>query len=59
MLASVHHSGGVVCEPVDVPVPVRHLDMIYTHLRYNDKPFMGAVTAPEPMPSSNATTDEA
>ncbi len=47
MLASVHHSGGVVCEPVDVPVPVRHLDMIYTHLRYNDKPFMGAVTAPE------------
>ena len=47
MLASVHHSGGVVCEPVDVAVPVRHLDMIYTHLRYNDKPFMGAVTAPE------------
>jgi len=47
MLPSVHHSGGVVCEPVDVAVPVRHLDMIYTHLRYNDKPFMGAVTAPE------------
>jgi trimethylamine--corrinoid protein Co-methyltransferase len=47
MLASVHHSGGVVCEPVDVAVPVRHLDMIYTHLRLNDKPFMGAVTAPE------------
>jgi trimethylamine--corrinoid protein Co-methyltransferase len=47
MLASVHHSGGVVCEPVDVAVPIRHLDMIYTHLRYNDKPFMGAVTAPE------------
>jgi trimethylamine--corrinoid protein Co-methyltransferase len=37
----------VVCEPVDVAVPIRHLDMIYTHLRYNDKPFMGAVTAPE------------
>jgi trimethylamine--corrinoid protein Co-methyltransferase len=47
MLPSVHHSGGVVCEPVDVPVPLRHLDMIYTHLRFNDKPFMGAVTAPE------------
>jgi trimethylamine--corrinoid protein Co-methyltransferase len=47
MLASVHHSGGVVCEPVDIPVPVRHLDMIYAHLRLNDKPFMGAVTAPE------------
>jgi trimethylamine--corrinoid protein Co-methyltransferase len=47
MLPSVHHSGGVVCEPVDIPVPVRHLDMIYAHLRLNDKPFMGAVTAPE------------
>jgi trimethylamine--corrinoid protein Co-methyltransferase len=47
MLPSVHHSGGVVCEPVDVPVPERHLDMAYAHLRLNDKPFMGAVTAPE------------
>jgi trimethylamine---corrinoid protein Co-methyltransferase len=47
MLPSVHHSGGVVCEPVDIPVPIRHLEMIYSHLRLNDKPFMGAVTAPE------------
>jgi trimethylamine--corrinoid protein Co-methyltransferase len=43
----LHHSGGTVCEPVDVPVNKRHLDMVYTHLRYSDKAFMGSVTAPE------------
>jgi trimethylamine---corrinoid protein Co-methyltransferase len=40
----LHHSGGTVCEPVDVPVNKRHLDMVYAHMRYSDKPFMGAVT---------------
>jgi len=40
----LHHSGGTVCEPVDLPVNKRHLDMIYAHLRYTDKPFMGSVT---------------
>ena len=44
---AMHHSGGTVCEPVDVPVPERHLDMVYTHIRYSDKPFMGSVTAGE------------
>lgn len=43
----LNHSGGTVCEPVDVPVNKRHLDMVYAHLRYSTKPFMGAVTAPE------------
>ncbi len=43
----LHHSGGTVCEPVDVPVNKRHLDMVYAHIRYSDKPFMGSVTAPE------------
>ena len=43
----LHHSGGTVCEPVDRPVNKRHLDMLYAHLRYSDKPFMGSVTAPE------------
>ncbi len=47
MLQPLHHSGGVVCEPVDLPVPVRHLQMAHCHLTLNDKPFMGAVTAPE------------
>lgn len=47
MLPALHHSGGTVCEPVDVPVNKRHLDMVYSHLRYSDKPIMGSVTAPE------------
>jgi trimethylamine--corrinoid protein Co-methyltransferase len=42
---NMHHSGGTVCEPVDIPVNKRHLDMVYSHLRYSDKPFMGSVTA--------------
>ena len=46
MLPGLHHSGGTVCEPVDLPVTKRHLEMVYTHIRYSDKPFMGSVTAP-------------
>jgi trimethylamine--corrinoid protein Co-methyltransferase len=42
----IHHSGGTVCEPVDLPVNKRHLEMVYAHLRYSDKPFMGSVTQP-------------
>ena len=41
----LHHSGGTICEPVDVPVNKRHLDMVYAHLKYSSKPFMGAVTS--------------
>ena len=41
----LHHSGGTVCEPVDIPVSKRHLDMVLAHLRLSDKPFMGSVTA--------------
>ncbi|MBX2881952.1 MAG: trimethylamine methyltransferase family protein [Granulosicoccus sp.] len=44
---AIHHSGGTVCEPVDLPVNKRHFDMVYAHMRYSDKPFMGSVTAPE------------
>jgi len=47
MSPHIHHSGGTVCEPVDLPVNKRHFDMVYTHMRYSDKPFMGSVTAPE------------
>ena len=42
----LHHSGGTVCEPTDVPVNKRHLDMLLAHMIYSDKPFMGAVTEP-------------
>ena len=47
MSPGLHHSGGTVCEPVDIPVNKRHLDMVYSHIRYSDKPFMGSVTAPD------------
>ncbi|HEV7433523.1 MAG TPA: trimethylamine methyltransferase family protein [Pseudorhizobium sp.] len=47
MAPSIHSSGGTVCEPVDIPVNKRHLDMVYSHIKYSDKPFMGSVTAPE------------
>lgn len=42
----LHHSGGTVCEPTDVPVSKRHLDMLLSHMIYSDKPFMGSVTEP-------------
>jgi len=47
MTPHLHHSGGTVCEPVDIPVNKRHFDMVYSHIKYSDKPFMGSVTAPE------------
>lgn len=43
----LHHSGGTVCEPTDIPVNKRHLDMLHAHMTLSDKPFMGSVTAPE------------
>jgi len=45
--AHLHHSGGTVCEPVDLPVNKRHLDMVYAHMSLSDKPFMGSVTHPD------------
>ena len=43
----LHHSGGVVCEPVDLPANKRHLDMLYSHIRWSDRPFMGAFIGAE------------
>lgn len=42
----LHHSGGTVCEPTDVAVNKRHLDMLLAHMTLSDKPFMGSVTDP-------------
>ena len=42
---ALHHSGGTICEPTDVPVNKRHLDMVYSHIKYSDRCFMGSVTA--------------
>jgi trimethylamine--corrinoid protein Co-methyltransferase len=44
---ALHHSGGTICEPVDLPVNKRHFDMVYSHMKYSDKPYMGSVTHPE------------
>ena len=43
----LHHSGGVVCEPVDLPANKRHLDMLHAHIRYSDRAFMGAFIGAE------------
>jgi len=42
----LHHSGGTVCEPTDVAVNKRHLDMLQAHMVLSDKPYMGSVTEP-------------
>ena len=44
MLPALHHTGLVIVEPCDVPVSKRHLDMVYTHMRFTDKPHRGAIT---------------
>jgi len=40
----LHHSGGTVVEPNDVPLGERHLDMLLAHIALSDKAFMGSVT---------------
>ncbi len=41
----LHHSGGTIVEPTNIPTHIRHLDMVYSHIKYGDKPFMGSVTS--------------
>ena len=41
----IHHSGGTIVEPTDEPVHTRHLDMVFSHIKYSDKAFMGSVTS--------------
>ncbi|CUK17834.1 trimethylamine:corrinoid methyltransferase [Ruegeria denitrificans] len=41
---NLHHGGFVTCEPCDVPVSKRHLDMLLAHLTLSDKPHLGAIT---------------
>ena len=43
----LHHSGGTICEPTDIAVNKRHLDMLYSHIKYSDRAFLGSITAPE------------
>ena len=53
----LHHSGGTLCEPTDIPVNKRHLDMLYAHMSLSDKPFMGSVTEPSRAEDSVAMSD--
>jgi trimethylamine--corrinoid protein Co-methyltransferase len=43
-LGPLHHSGFVTCEPCDIPVSTRHLDMLLAHMTLTDKPHLGAIT---------------
>lgn len=45
MTPHLQHSSGVICEPTDIPVSKRHLDLTYAHLKWSDKPFLGVATA--------------
>lgn len=44
MHPNLHHGGFVTCEPCDVPVSKRHLDMLLAHMTLSDKPHLGAIT---------------
>ena len=46
-LPEYHHSGGVICEPVDLPANKRHLDMLEAHFRYSDRAVFGALIGAE------------
>src|SRR5216684_2249599 len=43
----IHCAGGTTVEPEDLPLGSRHLDMVYSHIRWTDKPFMGSVISSE------------
>ncbi|MGF7163096.1 trimethylamine--corrinoid protein Co-methyltransferase [Rhodoligotrophos appendicifer] len=45
MSPALHSSSSIICEPMDVPVPHRHLHINYGTLRWSDKPYMGIVTS--------------
>lgn len=47
MIPWLHHSGGIVCEPTDIPVNKRHLDMLLGHFRYSDRGCFGALIGAE------------
>jgi trimethylamine--corrinoid protein Co-methyltransferase len=43
----IHCAGGTIVEPEDLPLGTRHLDMVYSHIRWTDMPFMGSVISEE------------
>ena len=47
MSPALHSSSSICCEPMEIPVPKRHLHIIHSALKHCDKPFMGIVTSKE------------
>ena len=47
MAPQLHSSSSIICEPMEIPVPKRHLHIIHSALTHSDKPFMGIVTSKE------------
>ncbi len=47
MSAPLHSASSILCEPMEIPVPKRHLHIIHSALTNSDKPFMGIVTSRE------------
>ncbi|MDQ6712847.1 MAG: trimethylamine methyltransferase family protein [Candidatus Dormibacteraeota bacterium] len=43
----IHCAGGTIVEPEDLPLGTRHLDMVYSHIRWTDMPYMGSVISDE------------
>ena len=41
MSSRLNYGGAQICEPMDVPAPKRHLEMVRSHLTLSEKPFMG------------------
>jgi trimethylamine--corrinoid protein Co-methyltransferase len=42
MLDNIDIQSQIYCEPNDVDVKIRHLEMTYSSLKYNEKPLMGS-----------------
>jgi len=47
MAPHLHSASSIICEPMEIPVPKRHLHIIESALTHSDKPFMGIVTSKE------------
>jgi trimethylamine--corrinoid protein Co-methyltransferase len=45
MAPALHSSSSIICEPMEIPVPKRHLHIIGSALKHSDKPFTGIVTS--------------
>lgn len=46
MASALNYGGAQICEPMDVPAPKRHLEMVRGHLTLSEKPFMGDARSP-------------